>query len=106
MSVALELDIKTVRGKNGLSFTVQILKQKYRGDRATYVVNGFAFVSLGCPAIGTAHNNGDYSLQPMLYLRGGNRRKDDMILRTRSIGYIEKLKTAVIEYNEHYKATG
>ena len=106
---ALEIDIKSISSKGApLSFTVQIVKQRYRGSRAGYTTsNGFIFASLSCPAIGMGYNSANNSItstQPLLYLRGTSSRNDDnLILETDSIGYIEKLKEAVIEYNEHFE---
>ena len=104
---ALELDIKTIRHKDkALSFTVQVVKQRYRGSLAYYTAsNDFRFTSFGCPEIGYGYNSRSFELhhQAVLYLRGSSRHKDNRILKTNSIGYIEKLKEAVIEYNEHFE---
>ena len=97
---ALELDIKTIKDKNSLSFTVQVVKQKYRGVAANYVTSkGFTFFSMGCPAVGSSHGGGAYPKPPTIYLRGSSRTKDNSVLYTDSVGYIEKLKVAVEEYN-------
>lgn len=98
---ALKLDIKMVRAANNLSFTVHIVEQRLRGSKACFVAsNGFYFSSLSCPAIGGDYNTGSGSSStPMMYLRGNTRSNDNDKLYTRSLGYIEKLKAAVIEYN-------
>lgn len=97
---ALELDIKTIKSVNGLKFTIQIVSQRLRGGRASFVAsNRFYFTSLSCPAIGCGYNNTDSNAAPMMYLRGTARKSDNEILYTTSIGYIDKLKAAVIEYN-------
>lgn len=98
--VSLEIDIQRLHIKNGISFTVQIVTQRLRGGRANFQAsNGFYFSSLSCPAIGGAYNRGDSNSRPMMYLRGSARDADNEILYTNSVGYIEKLKAAVIEYN-------
>ena len=97
---ALLLDIQQRRSDKGLKFTIQIIEQKLRGGRANFVAsNGFYFSSLSCPAIGMGYNKTDSNASPMIYLRGSSRRTDNEILSTTSIGYIEKLKVAVKEYN-------
>ena len=50
------------------------------------------------------YNNPGSNVTPMIYLRGSSRRSDNDILETTSIGYIEKLKEAVIEYNERFRS--
>ena len=95
----LELDIKERKSDKGLSFTVQIIEQRLRGGNANFVAsNGFYFSSLSCPAIGVGYNSSGSS-KGMLYLRGSGRREDNAVLYTDSIGYIEKLKEAVLAYN-------
>ncbi len=97
---ALELDIKTSESDKGLKFTVQIVQQRLRGSAARFTAsNGFYFSSLSCPAIGVGYNNTDSDAPPMMYLRGSCSNNDNDILYTTSVGYIEKLKAAVIEYN-------
>ena len=97
---ALVLDIKTIKSVNGLKFTVQIVEQKLRGGRASFAAsNGFYFSSLSVPAIGVGYNTAGGTTTPMMYLRGSARGQDNKILDTSSVGYIEKLKAAVIEYN-------
>ena len=97
----LGLDIKTINSAKGLEFTVQIVEQRLRGSKADFTAsNGFRFASLSCPAIGIGYNvnGGGGSKQGLLYLRG-SAWNDNEILCTNSVGYIEKLKAAVIEYN-------
>ena len=98
---ALVLDIKTTNSAEGLKFTIQIVKQKLRGGRAGFSAsNRFYFSSLSCPAIGCGYNvAGSGVKNGMLYLRGSSRDADNAILCTNSVGYVEKLKAAVIEYN-------
>ena len=69
-------------------------------EKARFVAsNGFVLTSLSCPAIGAGYNSGSNITPPMMYLRGSAHDADDRILHTKSVGYIEKLKAAVIEYN-------
>ena len=97
--VSLEIDIQRKKIKNGLLFTVQIVTQRLRGSRANFLAsNGFKFVSLSCPAIGVGYNVVE-GMSPMMYIRGSGRDSDDRVMETDSIGYIERLKNAVIEYN-------
>lgn len=100
---ALELDIKMRRSEDGLKFTVRIVEQRLRGGKANFTTSkGFYFSSLSCPAVGGAYNRpGGMGMNAngMLYLRGSATAKDNEILYTASIGYIEKLKAAVMEYN-------
>ena len=98
---ALELDIKTIKSGKSVSFTIQIVSQRLRGGKASFAAsNGFYFNSLSCPAIGACYNSGDnHNSNGMLYLRGSARSSDNDMLHTRSVGYVEKLKAAVIEYN-------
>jgi len=97
---ALEVDIKTIKSDQGLKFTIQIVSQRLRGYNAAFTAsNGFYFSSLSCPAIGEGYNNTDIPTTPMMYLRGSARKCDNDILWTTSVGYIDKLKAAVIEYN-------
>ena len=101
---ALVLDIKQRQSDRGLKFTVQIVEQKLRGSKASFVAsNGFYFASLSCPAIGMGYNDSGSNVTPMLYLRGNAISTDNDILETPSIGYIEKLKVAVEEYNIYHK---
>ena len=96
----LKLDIKKKKSAKGLSFTVQIVEQRLRGSKANFIAsNGFYFSSLACPAIGFGYNIDGTSSNGMIYLRGSSSRSDNDILYTDSIGYIEKLKDAVKEYN-------
>ena len=102
--VALELDIKTARSDKGALFTIQITEQRLRGVAAKLTTsNGFTFKSISAPAIGIGFNNGHdndpTNMNGLLYLRGSSRRNDRKILHTRSIGYVNKLKAAVKEYN-------
>lgn len=102
---ALVLDIKTINSDKGLQFTIQIVEQKIRGANAGFTAsNSFSFVSLSCPAIGIGYNmsdSGSVRKEGLLYLRGSSSgySSDNSILITNSVGYIEKLKAAVIEYN-------
>lgn len=98
---ALEIDIQQVKRNKGLRFSVEIVGQTLKGSRAYFVAsNGFVFNSLSCPAIAVGYNSGDIIHSPgMLYLRGSARGSDNRVLYTDSMGYIEKLKAAVIEYN-------
>lgn len=98
--VSLEIDIQMKTAKNRVYFTAQIVIQRLRGSKANFIAtNGFVFTSLSCPAIGVMYNNGEASAPPMMYLRGSARDADDRVLEVDSIGYIEKLKAAVIEYS-------
>ena len=97
---ALRVDIKTVKSGKYLQFTIQIVEQRLRGSRAGFTAsNGFYFASLSCPAIGACYNSGTDNNDGMMYLRGSAYGSDNVVLRTRSVGYIEKLKRAVMEYN-------
>ena len=97
---SLKLDIETSKSDNAISFTIQIVSQRLRGGRASFQAsNGFYFSSLSCPAIGAGYNETDSDAAPMMYLRGSSYTNDNDILYTKSVGYIEKLKAAVIEYN-------
>ncbi len=97
---ALVLEIKTIKKANSIKFTIQIVSQHHRGGRASFqATNGFYFSSLSCPAISCNYNDGKSHMQPMMYLRGSGYRRDNDIMTTKSIGYIERLKAAVIEYN-------
>lgn len=101
---ALELDIRTVRSDMGLLYTIQITEQRLRGVAARLTTpNGFTFKSISTPAIGVGFNNGhdnDHTnVGGLLFLRGTSRRNDDKILHTSSIGYVNKLRAAVKEYN-------
>ena len=97
---ALEVDIQMVKSAKGLSFTVQIIEQRLRGSKAGFVASsGFYFSSLSCPAIVGGYNMDDGNSSAMLYLRGSDRSHDNDRLYTNSLGYIEKLKAAVKEYN-------
>ena len=102
---ALELDVRMSNRKNGISFAIQIVSQRLRGSRAAFrASNGFVFTSLSCPAIGVGYNSEGGSgsqLRGLLYLRGSTCNADDYTLYTRSVGYVESLKAAVIEYNIH-----
>lgn len=101
---ALVLDIQQLHSDRGLKFTVQIIEQKLMGGKACFIAsNGFYFQSLSCPSLGMCYNKTDSNATPMLYLRGSSPRTDNAILETSSIGYIEKLKVAVEEYNIHYE---
>ena len=102
--LALELDIKTMQSKNGVLFTIQITEQRLRGVAAKLTTsNGFTFKSVSTPAIGIGFNNGldshPVNVNGLLFLRGSSSRHDAKILHTRSIGYVNKLKAAVKEYN-------
>ena len=97
---ALELDIQMNKRKNDVSFTIQIVSQRLRGSRARFTAsNGFYFSSLSCPAIGTCYNSSDNNSNGMMYLRGSVHNCDNDTMYTGSIGYVAKLKAAVIEYN-------
>ena len=102
--LALELDIKATRNDKGVSYTIQITEQRLRGVAAKLTTsNGFTFKSISTPAIGvgfnTGHDNDNINMDGLLFLRGSSRRNDRKILHTRSIGYVNKLKAAVKEYN-------
>ena len=97
---ALELDIKTIKSDKGLKFKIQIVSQRLRGWHASFTAsNGFSFASMSCPAISVGYNTDGNTSKPMMYLRGSSTNSDNDILFTKSIGYVEKLKAAVIEYN-------
>ena len=105
--LALELDIKTIRRYNGVSYIIKITEQRLRGVAAKLTTsNGFTFKSLSSPAIGVCYNDGsdadsvdNTNRGGLLYLQGSSRDADNRILRTSSIGYVNKLKVAVKEYN-------
>lgn len=105
--LSLKVDIKTIQEKNGLRFTIQITEQRLRGVAAKLITsNGFTFKSMSSPAIGVCYNDGsaDCSVDStnrdgLLYLRGSARGVDNRILHTSSIGYVNKLKAAIEEYN-------
>ena len=99
--VSLELDIQMKTTKNRVYFTVQIVTQRLRGSRANFIAtNGFKLMSLSCPAIGVGYNiPEDIGKNGIMYLRGSARDTDERALEVESIGYIERLKQAVIEYN-------
>ena len=96
----LTVDIRLVKSKP-LYFTIQITHQKYRGYVADFTAsNGFRFTSAYCPAItGINSTGGGFSGRGVLFLRGDSTSEDNYVLRSYSIGYIEKLKVAVKEYN-------
>lgn len=97
---ALELDIKAIKSAKGLRFTIQIVSQRLRGSKARFIAsNGFYLASMSCPAISVGYNTDDNTNKPLMYLRGSSISSDNRILFTKSIGYVEKLKAAVIEYN-------
>ncbi len=98
---ALEIEIQQVERDNRLRFSIKIVGQRLRGGRAAFVAsNGFVFRSLSCPAIGVGYNSGSGTCNMgMIYLRGSAYGSDNDVLYTDSMGYIEKLKAGVIEYN-------
>jgi len=97
---ALVLDIKTIKSDSSLGFTIQIVNQRLRGGMASFIAsNGFYFTSLAGPALNDGYNTPGYTGGPMMYLRGSARKNDNDVLSTRSVGYVAKLKAAVIEYN-------
>ena len=99
---SLVLDIKSISSTKGsLRFTVRIVEQRLRGSKAFFIAsNGFKLSSLSYPAIGIGYNadGGTYN-DGLLYLRGSARSNDNDIIETASVGYIDKLKKAVLEYN-------
>ena len=102
---ALVIEIKPVTRKHGcLKFSIQITEQVLRGSNASYLTsNNFQFFSMSLPAVRHKHNTGyvgSGSVQDTLYLRGSERHKDNVVMYTTSVGYIERLKKAIVEYNE------
>lgn len=101
---ALVLDITEHVVDNMLLYHIQIVKQKYtgtqlyRGSNSFTASNGFTFASASCPA-GSSHNSNNSGDNYHMYIRGSNRQSNDEVVLTRSLGYVEKLKEAVKEYN-------
>ena len=105
-SPALILDITEHVVDNMLHYRIQVIKQKYRSSRfynssdSFTASNDFTLSSVSCPA-GSIHNTGSSCESRLhMYVRGTDKSMDQELLATRSLGYIEKLKQAVKEYNE------
>ena len=102
---ALVLDITDHIVNNMLRYHIQITEQKYRGSElyrgsnSFTALNGFTLSSAGCPA-GSRHNKGDSENNYHMYVRGSYSNSDNEVIIIYSLGYLEKLKEAVKEYND------
>ena len=91
---------------NILRYDIQITKQRYRGDELNYgnnsftASNGFTLTSASCPA-GSSVNTGGVDSRYYMYVRGSSVSSDNDVITVSSLGWVERLKVAVKEYNEH-----
>ena len=121
MEDALVIDIQPTVHNNVLIYIIQITHQKYiRGFFTTDIghsftaSNGFRLSSQSCPALYRKSNrvcaiqingediNGTWDhYVDMMCMRGDDSHQNNQRMYTDSIVYIEKLKSAVVEYNKH-----
>ena len=105
-SPALVLKITERVIDNMLHYAIQITKQRYWGGKFNYgtdsfiASNSFILASASCPA-GSSANSDNGSTRYLMYLRGSSQSSDNTVVTIRSLGWVEKLKVAVKEYNEH-----
>ena len=122
MEDLLVIDIQPTVHNNVLIYVVQITHQKYTGDFFTNTgnnftaSNGFRLSSQSCPVIYKKNNgvcaihikgkrvNGTRSHDvDMMCVRGGDSTRDRTRMHTASVVYIERLKLAITEYNDHMR---
>ena len=105
-SPALVVSVTNRVVDNMLQYDIQIIKQRYTNGRFSHwgtsitASNGFTLTSASCPAGSPANNDGGYNEYHM-YMRGSSSSNDNDIITVPSLGWVEKLKVAVEEYNEH-----
>ena len=119
----LVVDIRPTVHNNILIYVVQILHQQHTGNCFTIsgnsftATNGFKLSSQSCPALYKRRNglvqsihikgkrvNGTWSHDvDMIYVRGSDCTRDRTRMYTDSVVYVERLKLAIAEYNDHMR---
>ena len=120
MKDPLVVDIRSTVHNNVLIYIVQITHQKYIGSYFTdtghnfIASNGFRLSSQACPALNRKNSatapiqingkriNGTWNYdKDMVCVRGSSTSRNNTRMYTDSTAYIEKLKSAVVEYNKY-----